>query len=50
MRVLFICLARPGFYDAYVHRIASLRAGLAGRGAQVLAIKLRDDKNLRVRK
>jgi glycosyltransferase involved in cell wall biosynthesis len=42
VKVLFICLARPDFYDAYVHRIASLRAGLESSGVQTVMLYLGD--------
>jgi glycosyltransferase involved in cell wall biosynthesis len=42
MRVLFICLAKQGFYDAYVHRIASLRSGLESFGARTVMLYLGD--------
>ncbi|MGE5465333.1 MAG: glycosyltransferase family 4 protein [Betaproteobacteria bacterium] len=40
--MLFICLARAGFYDAYVHRIASLRAGLESLGVNTVMLYLGD--------
>jgi glycosyltransferase involved in cell wall biosynthesis len=42
MRVLFICLAKQGFYDGYVHRIASLRSGLESLGAKTVMLYLGD--------
>ncbi len=42
MRVLFICLAKPNFYDAYVHRILSLKNGLQSHGADTVMLYLGD--------
>lgn len=42
MRVLFISLAKPGFYDAAIHRIMSLKSGLERSGARTATLHLGD--------
>ena len=42
MKVLFISLARQDFYDAYVHRIMSLKNGLERHGARTATLYLGD--------
>lgn len=42
MKVLFICLVKSGHYDAYVHRVLSLRNGLDSNGVKTAVLYLGD--------
>jgi glycosyltransferase involved in cell wall biosynthesis len=42
MKVLFTFTTKPGFYDAYVHRVMSLKNGLESCGVQSAALYLGD--------
>ncbi len=42
MKVLFTFTTKPGFYDAYVHRVMSLKSGLESHNVQTATLYLGD--------